>query len=105
MTKAPVIPVAQWGANLAMPPYAKENKFRLFPRKTLQVQAGPPVDLSRFHGLEPTPEVLREVTEVIMAAVTRELEDLRGEKAPAELYDHRKARAEQRRRAQGKGPT
>ena len=54
LTKAPVIPVAQWGANLAMPPYAKENKVRLFPRKTLQVQAGPPVDLARFYGQEPT---------------------------------------------------
>ncbi|PAX82424.1 lysophospholipid acyltransferase family protein, partial [Streptomyces albidoflavus] len=28
-TRCPVIPVAQWGANLAMPPYAKENKLRL----------------------------------------------------------------------------
>ena len=35
LTKAPVIPVAQWGANEAMPPYAKENKLRLLPRKTL----------------------------------------------------------------------
>ncbi|CAM5716152.1 hypothetical protein SBADM41S_08851 [Streptomyces badius] len=40
--KAPVIPVAEWGANEVMPPYAKENKLRLFPRKTLRVQAGPP---------------------------------------------------------------
>ena len=31
MTRAPVIPVAQWGANLAMPPYAKEKKVRLLP--------------------------------------------------------------------------
>ncbi len=100
-----MVPVAQWGANEAMPPYAKENKFRLFPRKTLRVQAGPPVDLSRFYGLDPTPEVLREATEAIMAAVTRELEELRGAKAPAELYDHRTARAEQQRRAQGKGST
>lgn len=38
-TRCPVIPVAQWGANLAMPPYAKENKLRLLPRKTLQVKA------------------------------------------------------------------
>lgn len=105
MTKAPVIPVAQWGANLAMPPYAKDDKLRLFPRKTLTVQAGPPVDLSRFYGLEPTPEVLRSATEAIMAAVTAQLEEVRGEKAPAELYDHRKARAEQRRTAEGKGPT
>ncbi|MFF4169253.1 lysophospholipid acyltransferase family protein [Streptomyces sp. NPDC001744] len=99
LTRAPVIPVAQWGANLAMPPYAKENRLRLFPRKTLIVQAGPPVDLSRFHGLEPTPEVLREATETIMAAITALLEEIRGEKAPAEPYDHRRARLAQRRKA------
>ncbi|MFF7179024.1 1-acyl-sn-glycerol-3-phosphate acyltransferase [Streptomyces sp. NPDC008121] len=103
LTRAPVIPVAQWGANLAMPPYAKENKLRLFPRKTLIVQAGPPVDLSRFHGQEPTPEVLREATEAIMAAITALLEDVRGEKAPAAPYDHRKARLEQRRKTAGEG--
>ncbi|MER6998084.1 lysophospholipid acyltransferase family protein [Streptomyces sp. NPDC000410] len=103
LSKAPVIPVAQWGANLAMPPYAKEDKLRLLPRKTLIVQAGPPVDLSRFYGLDPTPEVLREVTEAIMAAITAQLEDVRGEKAPAEPYDHRRARAEQRRKAAEEG--
>ena len=76
LTKAPVIPVAQWGANLAMPPYAKKDKLKLFPRKTLIVQAGPPVDLSRFDGLEPTPDVLREATETIMAAITALLEEV-----------------------------
>jgi 1-acyl-sn-glycerol-3-phosphate acyltransferase len=101
LTKVPVIPVAQWGANLAMPPYARENKVRLFPRKTLIVQAGPPVDLTRFYDKEPTPEVLREATEVIMAAITSLLEDVRGEKAPATPYDHRRARLEQRRKAAG----
>ncbi|MFE6224370.1 MULTISPECIES: lysophospholipid acyltransferase family protein [unclassified Streptomyces] len=99
LTKAPVIPVAQWGANLAMPPYAKKDRFSFFPRKTLIVQAGPPVDLSRFDGLEPTPEVLREATEVIMAAITALLEEVRGERAPAEPYDPRRARLEQRRKA------
>lgn len=103
MTRAPVIPVAQWGANLAMPPYAKENKVSLFPRKTLQVLAGPPVELSEYYDREPTPEVLREVTEVIMAAITELLEELRGESAPAQPYDHRKARTEQRRKAAGEG--
>ncbi|MFF9146572.1 lysophospholipid acyltransferase family protein [Streptomyces sp. NPDC014861] len=99
LTKAPVIPVAQWGANLVMPPYAKTDKFSLFPRKTLIVQAGPPVDLSRFDGLEPTPEVLREATETIMSAITALLEEIRGEQAPAEPYDPRRARLEQRRKA------
>ena len=100
-TRAPVIPVAQWGANLAMPPYAKENKVRFFPRKTLQVQAGPPVDLDRYYGMEPTPDVLKAATEAIMAAVTRELEDLRGEKAPEKPFDLREVRAELRRKAAG----
>jgi 1-acyl-sn-glycerol-3-phosphate acyltransferase len=103
LTKAPVIPVAQWGANLAMPPYAKENKVSLFPRKTLRVLAGPPVDLSPYYDREPTPEVLKQATETIMAAITELLEELRGEQAPAQPYDHRKARAEQRRKAAGEG--
>ncbi|MEU2790769.1 lysophospholipid acyltransferase family protein [Streptomyces sp. NPDC007100] len=90
LTKAPVIPVAQWGANEVMPPYAKEKKLRLFPRKTLRVKAGPPVDLSEFYGKEPTADVLRAVTEKVMAAVTGQLAELRGEPAPAEPFDHRK---------------
>jgi 1-acyl-sn-glycerol-3-phosphate acyltransferase len=103
LTRAPVIPVAQWGANLAMPPYAKENRFSFFPRKTLQVKAGPPVDLERFYDKEATPQVLKEATEVIMAAVTVILEELRGEQAPAEPYDHRRVRAEERHDAAGEG--
>ncbi|HZX39863.1 MAG TPA: lysophospholipid acyltransferase family protein, partial [Streptomyces sp.] len=103
LTKAPVIPIAQWGANLAMPPYAQEKKVRFFPRKTLQVTAGPPVDLDRFYGEEPTPEVLREATEAIMTAVTGLLEELRGEQAPAEPYDLRQVLAQQRRKAAEEG--
>ncbi|KAB7836458.1 1-acyl-sn-glycerol-3-phosphate acyltransferase [Streptomyces mobaraensis NBRC 13819 = DSM 40847] len=93
LTKAPVIPVAQWGAHEAMPPYAKEKKVRLFPRKTLKVMAGPPVDLSEFHDKEPTAEVLRAVTDKIMTAITELLAELRDEPAPAEPYTLKKARA------------
>ncbi|MFI9582501.1 lysophospholipid acyltransferase family protein [Streptomyces sp. NPDC052236] len=103
VTKAPVVPVAQWGANLAVPPYAKANKISFFPRKTLQVKAGPPVDLASFYGKEPTPEVLKEVTETIMAAVTDLLEDLRGEQAPEQPYDLREVLAQQRRKAAEEG--
>ncbi|UNO39738.1 lysophospholipid acyltransferase family protein [Streptomyces sp. MST-110588] len=101
LTKAPVIPVAQWGANEVMPPYAKEKKLRLFPRKTLRVQAGPPVDLSEFYGKEPTAEVLRAVTDRIMADITGLLAEVRQEPAPAEPYDHRKAVAARRRESKG----
>ncbi|MCC3774409.1 1-acyl-sn-glycerol-3-phosphate acyltransferase [Streptomyces sp. UNOB3_S3] len=103
LTRAPVVPVAQWGANEAMPPYAKEKKLRLFPRKTLRVLAGPPVDLSAYYGKEPTAEVLREVTEVIMRAITELLAELRDEPAPAEPYNLKKARAAARRAAGAPG--
>lgn len=90
LTKAPVIPVAQWGANEVLPPYSKRP--HPFPRKTHHVLVGPPVDLSEYYGLEPTAEVLRAVTETIMAAVTNLLSEVRGEPAPAALYDPRKTR-------------
>ncbi|NGO77106.1 1-acyl-sn-glycerol-3-phosphate acyltransferase [Streptomyces sp. YC504] len=95
-TKCPVIPVAQWGANELLPPYAK--KPDLFPRKTSRVLAGPPVDLSAFYDREMTPELLQEATEVIMRHITALLEELRGEKAPDKPYDPRLARIEQRRK-------
>ncbi|WP_431960668.1 lysophospholipid acyltransferase family protein [Actinacidiphila sp. bgisy160] len=90
MTKAPVIPVAQWGANEVMPPYAKEKKLRLFPRKTLRVVAGPPVDLSAFYGQDASAEVLRDATDAIMAAISELLGELRGATPPAERFDPRK---------------
>jgi 1-acyl-sn-glycerol-3-phosphate acyltransferase len=97
-TRCPVVPVAQWGCNELLPPYAR--KPSLLPRKTHHVYAGPPVDLSRFYGQEMTAEVLKEATEVIMDAITRQLEEIRGEKAPGTPYDPRRERIEQRRRTQ-----
>lgn len=79
-TGVPVIPVAQWGAQDILWPYAKWMK--LLPRKTIQVAAGPPVDLSQWMGAEPTAQVLRDVTDAIMRDVTLLLAGLRGETAP-----------------------
>lgn len=86
LTRAPVIPVAQWGANEAVPPYAKENRVRLLPRKTLSVKAGPPIDLSDYYDREPTAEVLRAVTELFMSAITEQLAEIRQEPAPTERF-------------------
>lgn len=83
-----VIPVAQWGPQDILAPYAK--KPRLFPRKTITVKAGAPVDLADLRGQKLTPDVLREATNRIMDAITRELEDIRGEKAPVERFDSRR---------------
>ncbi|NUU24194.1 MAG: 1-acyl-sn-glycerol-3-phosphate acyltransferase [Streptomycetaceae bacterium] len=79
-TGAPVIPVAQWGAQELLAPYAKRPK--LFPRKTMKVIAGPPVDLDEFRGRELTSEVLRGATDRIMDAVTELLSKLREEPVP-----------------------
>lgn len=86
-TRCPVIPVAQWGAQEILAPY--DTKVRLFPRKRIQMRAGPPVDLADLYDQPPTTPVLREATERIMSAITTELEALRGEVAPAERFDAR----------------
>ncbi|SEG93920.1 1-acyl-sn-glycerol-3-phosphate acyltransferases [Nonomuraea solani] len=82
---ARVIPVAHWGAQELLP-YG-EKKPRLFPRKTFHVTVGPPVDLSKYAGKSPHADVLREATADIMAAITAQLAELRGERAPETPYD------------------
>ena len=85
MTKAPVIPVAQWGAQAVLPAYSK--KFKLFPRTKLQVKAGAPLDFSKWYGKEGDPVAMAEATAYAMAAITSILEELRGEKRPTEIFD------------------
>lgn len=88
-TGAPVIPVAQWGPQEILPPYTKRPK--LLPRRTMHVRAGPPVDLTDVVGRPVDAELLQEVTERIMAAITDLLEQIRGEKAPAVRFDPKRA--------------
>ncbi|GAB6897549.1 lysophospholipid acyltransferase family protein [Kineosporia succinea] len=86
-TGAPLIPVAQWGAQDLLPPYSK--RLSLFPPHRIWVTAGPPVDLSRFAGRPMTLPLLTEATEQVMAELTALVEEMRGESAPAERYDPR----------------
>lgn len=85
-TRCPVIPVAHWGPHELLEPYGMPHPF---PRKTMRVQAGPAVDLADLYGKRQTQPVLREATERIMAGITRELEQLRGEPAPAGRWSQR----------------
>jgi 1-acyl-sn-glycerol-3-phosphate acyltransferase len=91
-TGAPVVPVACWGAQVILPYGNKRPK--LFPRQTVKIAAGPPVDLSAFTGQPLTADTLRRATDVIMADVTRLLAALRGEQPPAVPYDPRARRGE-----------
>jgi 1-acyl-sn-glycerol-3-phosphate acyltransferase len=84
-TGCPLIPAAQWGPQDVLAPYSKVPK--LFPRKTMHIWAGPPVDLDDLRGQELTSAVLREATDRVMAAVTAILERIRGEAAPQRPFD------------------
>ncbi|HEU5045574.1 MAG TPA: lysophospholipid acyltransferase family protein [Nocardioidaceae bacterium] len=88
-TQVPVVPIAQWGAHHILAPYAK--KARLFPRKTITMKVGDPVDLDDLRGRPITPAILREATDRIMDALTAQLEDIRQEKAPEVRFDPRTA--------------
>lgn len=85
LSGAPVIPVAQWGAQEILDSYRRKG-LRLLPRHTVHVVAGPPVDLSAWQGKELTAPVLREVTDEIMGALRRMLEEIRGEQAPETAF-------------------
>ena len=80
----PVVPIAHWGAQRILPYGSFVPKF--LPRKTVQIMAGPPVDLSEFAGQPLTNAVLRAATTSIMTAVTAQLGELRGATPPAEFY-------------------
>jgi 1-acyl-sn-glycerol-3-phosphate acyltransferase len=79
-TGAPVIPLANWGTHHLLPPMAWFP--RGVPRKTVDLVAGPPVDLSDLEGPNPSREVLEEATARIMAAVTVLLGQARRESPP-----------------------
>ena len=88
-TRAPVIPIAQWGPQDLLGRYSKV--LRPIPRKLVTVVAGPPVDLSDLYGRPQDSATLREATERVMTAITGLLEDIRGGTAPAERYVMRRS--------------
>ncbi len=90
-TRATVIPVAHWGSHKILPFHAR--KPSLFPRKMVQVIAGPAIDLSAYYDRPQTPELLRTVTDLVMGQVTDLLGELRHETPPKTPYDPRTAKA------------
>ncbi|WP_007027021.1 lysophospholipid acyltransferase family protein [Saccharomonospora iraqiensis] len=79
----PVIPIARWGTQKIWNGYTK--KFRPLPRKTVVHAVGDPVDLTAYREKEQTPEVLREVTDLLMGEVRTLLSGVRGETPPARV--------------------
>ncbi|MCA5893652.1 1-acyl-sn-glycerol-3-phosphate acyltransferase [Isoptericola sp. NEAU-Y5] len=88
-SKLPVVPVAQWGAHEFLPRYGRVP--RLFGRKkTVTIVAGPPVDLSDLYDRPVDSQVLRQVTDRVMDAITAQLAEIRQETPPAARFDLRR---------------
>lgn len=84
-TGVPLIPFAHWGAQKILPRWSK--RFSFFPRKTVDILIGEPLDLSPWQGTTLTAQALSEASLFVMQAITAQLEQLRGETAPSERWD------------------
>lgn len=86
MTGAPLLPMAQWGAEEVMRPY--QMRLNLFPRKTLRVVVAPPVDLDDLRSRPLDADTLHIATERLMDAITATLAQMRGVDPPAHRLDY-----------------
>ena len=85
ISKAPVIPIAQWGDQNLLAPYSKKLIF--WKRTKIRYLAGPALDFSKWYGKEEDQAALVEATAYAMAGITKLLEQIRGESAPDEIFD------------------
>lgn len=81
----PLIPVAHWGTQRLMPRYGK--RIRPFPRKTIHISVGEPIDLSAFAGKPLDARTVAAATDLLMVKITELLAELRGETPPDERWD------------------
>lgn len=87
----PVIPVVHWGTQDLYDSYATGRKFHPWPRKTIKVIAGDPIDLSAFRGRPVDARAIRDVSYLIMGTIRDMLAEVRGEPAPETFFDPKKA--------------
>lgn len=83
----PVIPLVNWGAHQVLDTRTDKPKFRLFPRRTLIIRAGAPIDLTELRSREVDARTLLATTNVIMGAVRDLLAEVRQEPAPKRFFD------------------
>lgn len=86
-TKAPLFPVAQWGAHKVIPRFRKGLK--LIPPQKIFVTCGDPIDLSDFYDRELSSDDLVVATNRIMDALTALLAEIREETPPPVRWDRR----------------
>lgn len=81
----PLYPAAHWGTQHLMPRYGK--MIHPFPRKTIHVAVGTPLDLSEYAGKPVDQRVVTEATAKLMDAIAALLGELRDETPPATRWD------------------
>ena len=84
-TGATVIPVAHFGDQNLIPRYSKRIAF--YKRHKVTVIAGKAIDMSKWLGKVEDQDAMREATAHIMREITKLLEGIRGESAPATIFD------------------
>lgn len=71
----PIIPAAKWGTKDILD--SRRRRFRPFPPKRVRMVVGEPMDLSAYRDRPVDRELLREVTEVVMARIRELLKEIR----------------------------
>ena len=89
---APVIPVMQVGADQILGGRYVSLKGLFGRRKDVSVTAGPPIDLTRYLSLEPTKQVLDEVTDLFLDTLTAMRAQATGLTPPSGRFDLRQGR-------------
>ncbi|MDR1798478.1 MAG: 1-acyl-sn-glycerol-3-phosphate acyltransferase [Bifidobacteriaceae bacterium] len=84
-TGAPLVPVAQWGAQRLLPRHKKLP--HLLPPTRITMTIGQPIDLSDLAARPDTSQAAREGTTRLMATITTMLAALRGGQPPAKPFD------------------
>ncbi len=101
-SRAPVVPVGQWGAQKVLDRYAR-RPGNILRRPVQHVKAGPPVDLSDLYDRADDPRAHAEATARVMAAITALVAELRGETAPEVPYEPKPGQMDRRKVGRKKG--
>lgn len=81
----PVFAIGHWGDQEILPRYSSKLKPGFW--KKVDLLVGDEIDLAKYRNRKLSTAELTEATVLVMRSITNLVEQLRGEKAPAELWD------------------
>ena len=84
-TGVPVYAIAHWGSEKVLPQYG--SKFRPGFWKKVNIIVGGEINLDKYRHAKLQPAEVQEATDLVMSKITELVEELRGEKAPAERWN------------------